>query len=51
MQPPHLCNAPHVPAKDRLLLGFPFVINNGLCPSVPISVGNATLFVSEHVYV
>jgi hypothetical protein len=27
------------------------VINNGLLPSVPISVGNATLVVSEHVYV
>jgi hypothetical protein len=28
-----------------------FVINNGLWPSVPISVGNATLVVSKHVYV
>jgi hypothetical protein len=31
--------------------GSAFGINNGLWPSVPILVGNATLVVSQHVYV
>jgi hypothetical protein len=37
--------------QPRLPVGFPFVINFGLWPSVPILVGNATLVVSENVYV
>jgi hypothetical protein len=35
----------------RLLVGFPFVIDNGLWPSVFILVGNATLVVSKHIHV
>jgi hypothetical protein len=35
----------------HLLMWIPFVINNGLWPSVLVSIGDATLVVSEHVYV
>jgi hypothetical protein len=42
-----------VAAAPTLLLLFPdnHQKTNGLWPSVPISVGNATFVINEHVYV
>jgi hypothetical protein len=37
--------------QPRLLLGFPFVINDGLWPSALLLVGKATLVVSKRVCV
>jgi hypothetical protein len=43
------CSIGTICKQPRLLVGFPFVISNGLWPSV--LVGKDTLVVSKHVYV